>query len=462
LRNKGTPAYPEGQKALYHTGMARADPAIDAPGLAARRIAAEILGGVLRRHRPLDHELEARATQPDFAALPLRDRALVRALVATVLRRLGTLRHILSQWVKLPAGAPRLETALLVGAAQILWLEVADHAAVDLAVRLVQADRRSARYAGMTNAVLRRLAREGAQLLASIDTTALDTPQWLMARWEKNYGAKIARAIAIANSHEPALDLTVRNDPEHWASVLGGRVLPTGSVRALVHGPIPQLPGYAEGAWWVQDAAAALPAKLLGDVRGLAVADLCAAPGGKTAQLAAAGARVIAVDHAPQRLERLRQNLTRLHLSAETIAADATQWQAGPFDVVLLDAPCSSTGTIRRHPDIPWLKGAADIAALAALQRRLALRAAELTKPGGILLYCSCSLEQEEGMEIVRDLLDQAPHLARRPIAAREVFGRGEWLTDDGDLRTLPCHLPDPDSRMAGLDGFYAARLQRI
>jgi 16S rRNA (cytosine967-C5)-methyltransferase len=442
--------------------MARADPAIDAPGLAARRIAAEILGGVLRRHRPLDHELEARATQPDFAALPLRDRALVRALVATVLRRLGTLRHILSQWVKLPAGAPRLETALLVGAAQILWLEVADHAAVDLAVRLVQADRRSARYAGMTNAVLRRLAREGAQLLASIDTTALDTPQWLMARWEKNYGAKIARAIAIANSHEPALDLTVRNDPEHWASVLGGRVLPTGSVRALVHGPIPQLPGYAEGAWWVQDAAAALPAKLLGDVRGLAVADLCAAPGGKTAQLAAAGARVVAVDHAPERLERLRQNLTRLHLSAETIAADATQWQAGPFDVVLLDAPCSSTGTIRRHPDIPWLKGAADIAALAALQRRLALRAAELTKPGGILLYCSCSLEQEEGMEIVRDLLDQAPHLARRPIAAREVFGRGEWLTDDGDLRTLPCHLPDPDSSVAGLDGFYAARLQRI
>jgi 16S rRNA (cytosine967-C5)-methyltransferase len=442
--------------------MARDDPAIDAPGLAARRIAAEILEVVLRRHRPLDHELEERAEQPDFAALPFRDRALVRALVATVLRRLGTLRHILSQWVKLPAGAPRLETALLVGAAQILWLEVADHAAVDLAVRLVQADRRSARYASMTNAVLRRLAREGAQLLASIDTMALDTPQWLMARWEKNYGAKIARAIAIANSHEPALDLTVRNDPEHWASVLGGRVLPTGSVRALVHGPIPELPGYAEGAWWVQDAAAALPAKLLGDVRGLAVADLCAAPGGKTAQLAAAGAHVTAVDHAPQRLERLRRNLTRLHLSAETIAADATQWQAGPFDVVLLDAPCSSTGTIRRHPDIPWLKRAADIAALAALQRRLALRAAALTKPGGILLYCSCSLEPEEGIEIVQDLLDQAPHLARRPIAAREVFGRGEWLTDDGDLRTLPCHLPDPDSSVAGLDGFYAARLQRI
>jgi 16S rRNA (cytosine967-C5)-methyltransferase len=442
--------------------MARADLAVDAPGFAARRIAAEILEGVLRRHRPLDHELEARAAQPDFAALPLRDRALVRALVATVLRRLGTLRHLLRQWVKLPARAPRLETALLVGAAQILWLDVADHAAVDLAVRLVQADRRSARYAGMANAVLRRFAREGAQLLASIDTTTLDTPHWLMARWEKNYGAQTARAIAIANGHEPALDLTVSNDPEHWASVLGGRVLPTGSVRAVVHGPISQLPGYAEGAWWVQDAAAALPAKLLGDVRGLAVADLCAAPGGKTAQLAAAGARVIAVDHAPQRLERLRRNLTRLHLSAETIAADATQWQAGPFDVVLLDAPCSSTGTIRRHPDIPWLKRPADIAALAALQRRLVLWAAELTKPGGVLIYCSCSLEPEEGIEIVRDLLGQGPPLARRPISAGEVFGHSEWLTEDGDLRTLPCHLPDPDSRMAGLDGFYTARLQRI
>jgi 16S rRNA (cytosine967-C5)-methyltransferase len=442
--------------------MARADLAVDAPGLAARRIAAEILEGVLRRHRPLEHELEEGAAQADFAALPPRDRALVRALVATVLRRLGTLRHLLSQWVKLPARAPRLETALLVGAAQILWLDVPDHAAVDLAVRLVQADRRSARYAGMANAVLRRFTREGAQLLANIDSAALDTPHWLMARWEKNYGAKTARAIAIANAHEPALDLTVRNEPEHWASVLGGRVLATGSVRAIAHGPISQLPGYAEGAWWVQDAAAALPAKLLGDVRGLTVADLCAAPGGKTAQIAAAGARVIAVDHAPERVERLRRNLARLHLSAETIAADAAQWQAGPFDVVLLDVPCSSTGTIRRHPDIPWLKRPADIAALAALQRRLALRAAELTKPGGILVYCSCSLEPEEGIEIVRDLLDQGPRLARRPISAGEVFGHSEWLTEDGDLRTLPCHLPDPDSRMAGLDGFYAARLQRI
>jgi 16S rRNA (cytosine967-C5)-methyltransferase len=444
------------------TGMARPDLDRDVPGLAARRIAADILEGVLLRRRPLDDELEQRSAAPDVATLALRDRALVRTLVATVLRRLGTLRHLLAQWLKLPAGAPRVETALLLGAAQILWLEVPDHAAVDLAVRLVQADRRAARYAGLVNAVLRRVTRAGTQLLSTVDSATLDTPQWLLARWENNYGTTTARAIAVANSHEPALDLTVKNDPEHWANVLGGRVLPTGSVRAIVRGPISQLPGYADGAWWIQDAAAALPAKLLGDVRGLAVADLCAAPGGKTAQLAAAGARVVAVDRAPERLERLRQNLTRLLLTAEMVAADVTEWQAGPFDAVLLDAPCSSTGTIRRHPDIPWLKRAADIPALAALQRRLVARAVQLTKPGGVLVYCSCSLEPEEGIEIVHDLLSHTPNLVRRPISADEVHSHSEWLTADGDLRTLPCHLPDPDSRMAGLDGFYAARLQRI
>src|SRR5215813_12168808 len=324
----------------------------DAAGLAARRIAADILDGVLRRRRPLDEQLDDKAAHPDFAALPDRDRALVRALATTVVRRLGTLRHLLGPVLDrgLPADAPRLETALLLGAAQILWLEVPDHAAVDLSVRLVQADRRAARYAGLANAVLRRIAREGAAVFSGLDTVALDTPDWLLARWVKSYGAETARAIAGANGREPALDFTVKSDPAHWAEALGGRVLPTGSVRAIAHGPVSQLPGFAEGAWWVQDAAAALPARLLGDVRGKSVADLCAAPGGKTAQLAQAGARVVAVDRTEARLARLRQNLARLKLAAETVAADAAQWQAGPFDAVLLDAPCSSTDTIRRHP----------------------------------------------------------------------------------------------------------------
>jgi 16S rRNA (cytosine967-C5)-methyltransferase len=447
--------------------MTPATPAADPPGLAARRIAADILDGVLRRHRPLDEQLDGKTAHPDLATLPDRDRALVRALAATVLRRLGSLRHLLAHLLDrgAPADTPRVETALLLGAAQILWLEVPDHAAVDLAVRLCQTDRRSARYAGLVNAVLRRVAREGEQYLAGMDSAAratIDTQDWLLARWVKSYGAETARAIALANGREGALDLTVKSDPGHWASTLGGRVLPTGSVRAVVHGPVPQLPGYAEGAWWVQDAAAALPARLLGEVGGRSVADLCAAPGGKTAQLAAAGATVVAVDRAPARLERLRQNLARLGLTVETVAADVAQWQASPFDAVLLDAPCSSSGTIRRHPDIPWLKREADIAALASLQRRLIAHAATLTRPGGTLVYCTCSLEPEEGVAIVDSLLADNPSLRRLPITAGEVHGLAELLSPDGDLRTLPCHLDDPDSRMAGIDGFYAARLQRM
>jgi 16S rRNA (cytosine967-C5)-methyltransferase len=438
------------------------------PGLPARRFAAEILDGVLRRRRPLDELLDV-AAHPGLAALPDRDRALVRHLVATVLRRLGTLRHILGLFLErgLPADAPRAETALLIGVAQILWLEVPDHAAVDLAVRLAHADGRAARYGGLVNAVLRRVARDGAKHLAGVDTTLLDTPNWLMGRWVANYGTATARTIAVANGHEPALDLTVKNDPAHWANVLGGRVLPTGTVRALVHGPVSSLPGYNEGAWWVQDAAAALPARLLGDVRGKTVGDLCAAPGGKTSQLAAAGARVVAVDRAQSRIDRVGVNLKRLGLEAQVVTADiltadSAQWPVTQFDAILLDAPCSSTGTIRRHPDIPWSKQPGDIATLAALQRKLLGRAVELVKPGGLLVYCVCSLEPEEGIEIITDLLARDSRFRHRPIAATELAGIDELLTPAGDLRTLPCGLADPDSRMAGIDGFYAARLERI
>jgi 16S rRNA (cytosine967-C5)-methyltransferase len=430
------------------------------PGLAVRRIAADILDGVLRRGRPLDELLD---NARDLISLEDRDRALVRAIVALVLRRLGTLRHLLGVFLDrgMPAQAPRLETALLIGTAQILFLDVPDHAAVDLAVRLVHADRDAARYTGLANAVLRRVTREGAERLATFDAPALDTPDWLLARWTDAYGAATAHAIAVANGHEPALDLSVMRDAELWAANLNGRVLPTGSVRTIAHGAVNALPGFSEGAWWVQDAAAALPARLLGDIRGKRVADLCAAPGGKTAQLAAAGATVTAVDRTPGRLKRLGENLKRLSLSAEPVCADVAEWMADPFDAVLLDAPCSSTGTIRRHPDVPWLKRAADIASLAGLQRRLIDRATELTKPGGTLVYCTCSLEPEENQQIVAELLARDDSVRRVPIAAAEVFGHGEFLTTDGDLRTLPCHLPDADSRLAGLDGFYAARLAK-
>jgi 16S rRNA (cytosine967-C5)-methyltransferase len=433
-----------------------------APGLLARRIAADILEGVLQRRQPLDQQLADRASE--FSAMAERDRALVRALAATVLRRLGTLRQVLQQHLKrgFPKNAPRVETALLVGAAQILWLDVPDHAAVDLAVRLAQPDRPAARYASLVNAVLRQIIRDGKEQLAGIDSVRLDTPDWLMARWARHYGVETARAIAAAHGHESALDLTVKDGAQHWADALQGRVLPTGSVRVVAHGSVAQFPGYAEGAWWVQDAAAALPARFLGDVKGQTVADLCAAPGGKTAQLAAAGARVIAVDRSASRLDRLRENLARLNLSAEIVAADVLEWRAPAVDAVLLDAPCSSTGTIRRHPDIPWIKQEADIAALASLQWRLIERAADMVKPGGRLIYCTCSLEPEEGTDIVRGFLASHPQMQRIPIDPGEMDGSAEWLTPEGDLRTLPCHLSDPNSMMAGLDGFYAARLERV
>src|SRR5262247_722972 len=281
----------------------------EVPGLAARRIAVDILDGVLRRHRPLDDHFDGEHAHPGLPALADRDRALVRKLVATVLRRLGTLRGLLGAVLDrgFPADAPRLELILLVGAAQILWLDVPDHAAVDLSVRLAQADRRAARYAGLVNAVLRKVTQSAAT--KPVDGSTRDTPEWLLKRWKKAYGPDIARAIATANGHEPALDLTVKQDAKSWAERLRGRVLPTGTVRTLAHGAISLLPGFSEGAWWVQDAAAALPVRLLGDIQGKSIAELCAAPGGKTAQLALAGAKVSAVDRSPVRLNRMRENL---------------------------------------------------------------------------------------------------------------------------------------------------------
>jgi len=434
------------------------------PGLATRRAAVEIVSGVLRQKRPLDDLLE----RGEISALPERDRALVRTIVATVLRRLGTLRHMLGMRLErgLPKSAPNVEDILLIGAAQILFLDVPDHASVDLSVRLAQADVHASHYSGLVNGVLRKLARDGKTELAALDTALLDTPEWLMERWAAHYGVATARAIAVAHTQEPALDLTVKSDPAKWAAALDGRVLDTGTVRAVASGPVPQLPGYDDGAWWVQDAAAALPARLLrnvlGEPGGKTVADLCAAPGGKTAQLALTGAQVTAVDRSAPRLERVRQNLARLKLGAEIVRADAAAWQGGPFDAVLVDAPCSSTGTIRRHPDIPWLKSEADLVKLVALQTRLLDRAAALLKPGGTLVYCTCSLEPEEGEDQISALLGRNPALRRSPIQADELAGHGELLNPQGELRTLPCSWAyDPEPRMGGLDGFFAARITK-
>ncbi|WP_438273619.1 RsmB/NOP family class I SAM-dependent RNA methyltransferase [Nitrobacter sp.] len=442
-------------------------PPTEVPGLAARRIAADILDGVLHKRRTLDEQLEGAAAHPGLKALADRDRALMRRLVATILRRLGTLGHLLSRLLDrgVPTDAPRAQSALLIGAAQILWMDVPDHAAVDLSVRLVQSDRRAAKYAGLVNAVLRRCAREGQCLIDEVRSEALDIPPWLMARWTAHYGESAAKAIVAAISHEPPLDLTVKTDAAQWAARLHGEVLPTGTVRTALQGPIAMLPGFPEGRWWVQDAAAALPARLFGDLKGRRIVDLCAAPGGKTAQLAQAGADVTAIDRSPNRVARLRENLGRLSLDARALVADAVEWQddaaVGGFDGVLIDAPCSATGTIRRHPDVAWLKQEADIAALTTLQNRLLQKALALLKPGGTLVYCTCSLEPEEGERTVAALLASEAGVRRAPISAAEVAGLDGIVTPAGDLRTLPCHLPRDDPKLGGLDGFYAARLTK-
>ncbi|MCL2714678.1 MAG: methyltransferase domain-containing protein [Alphaproteobacteria bacterium] len=438
-------------------------PPAEIPGLAARRIAADIIDGVIHKRRTLDEQLDGRGAHPALKTLGDRDRALMRRLVATVLRQFGTLSHLLSRLLDkgIPADAPRAQSALLLGAAQILWMEIPDHAAVDLSVRLVQSDRRAGRYAGLVNAVLRRCTREGAALLEEAQDHCLNLPAWLVKRWTTHYGGEATAAMARALSFEPSLDLTVKSDPPHWAQRMHGEVLPTGSVRSLLSGPITLLPGFEEGAWWVQDAAAALPARLFGDLGGKSVADLCAAPGGKTAQLVSAGASVTAIDRSVARMARLRENMARLSLTATTEVADVMEWSCAPesFDAVLIDAPCTSTGTIRRHPDVARLRCESDIAPLAAQQRRLLRRAAALLKSGGTLIYCTCSLEPEEGEQAIADTLEAETALRRLPISPFEVHGLDEIVNSAGELRTLPCHLPHADPRLAGLDGFFVARL---
>ena len=436
-------------------------PPTEVPGLAARRIAADILDGVLHKRRTLDDQLEGAAAHPGLKTLSDRDRALMRRLVATILRRLGTLGHVLSRLLDrgIPTDAPRAQSALLIGAAQILWMDVPDHAAVDLSVRLVQADRRAAKYAGLVNAVLRRCAREGEALIAEVATSMVDLPPWLAARWVAAYGEERAHAMATAISFEPPLDLTVKSEPESWAVRLHGEALATGTVRTPLQGSVTMLPGFSDGQWWVQDAAAALPARLFGDLNGKTVADLCAAPGGKTAQLAQAGAIVTAIDRSPARVARLKDNFGRLSLEADTVVADATEWDGASFDAVLLDAPCSATGTIRRHPDVAWLKNETDIGALVALQKRLLQKSISLLRSGGVLVYCTCSLEPEEGEQAIAAFLASEPCMRRIPVEPSDIAGLSELITEEGDLRTLPSHLPHADPKLGGLDGFYAARL---
>jgi 16S rRNA (cytosine967-C5)-methyltransferase len=431
-------------------------------GVAARSAAARLLQGVLNGS-PLDALVDPEAGDPAFRQLQARDRALARAIVATTLRRRGQILAALDRLMErgVPPRSGRLASILETAAAQILFLDVPAYAAVSTAMADAGADRHARHFKPLVNGVLRRLAREREAFLAAEDAERINTPVWLWQRWVAAYGEATVRKIAAAHLIEPSLDLTVKGDPQGWAEKLGGIALPNGTVRLLPSGPIEAIPGYAAGEWWVQNAAAALPARLLGAVAGRRVADLCAAPGGKTAALALAGAEVTAVDSSAGRLERLAANLARLKLAAKLVAADVLSWTPPDrFDAVLLDAPCTATGTIRRHPDISWLKRPEDVAALAGLQARMLERAAALLKPGGLLLYCTCSLEPEEGEQhLVR--LAGRHDLRLVPVEAAELGGLADTPMPGGAVRTLPSQLPSPEPRLAGLDGFFIMRLAK-
>ncbi|MGI4768999.1 MAG: RsmB/NOP family class I SAM-dependent RNA methyltransferase [Janthinobacterium lividum] len=454
---------PPGRPHRSKPGMKVAPPPVELPpGLACRLAAAAALSDVVMNGRGLDEALTSAAQHPRFTqALEDRDRALARSIVVVSLRRLGTLRRFLGKLLDkgLPKKSGQLEWILIVTAAQILFLDVPDHAAVNACVQAVRLDPASQGFAALANAVARNVARQRDE--HESDDPFVDTPTWLATRWRRTYGDETAAAIAAAHRAEVSLDVSVKSDAAGWAERLDGDVLATGSVRLRGHVPVREMPGYAEGEWWVQDAAAALPARLLKAEPGERVADLCAAPGGKTAQLCLTGATVTAVDRSAERLKRFAVNLERLGFTAETEVADATSYTAQPFDAVLLDAPCTATGTMRRHPDVGWTKRASDITTLSALQSRMLDRAASLLRPGGRLVYCTCSIEPEEGEMQIAALLRRNPDLVRSPITAEEVGGLAASVNAQGELRTLPCHLARLDPPMAGLDGFFAVRLIR-
>jgi 16S rRNA (cytosine967-C5)-methyltransferase len=406
-----------------------------------RESAFDLLRTVLEKHRPLEEALDALPPQQP------RDRAAAHRLAAGVLRRMGTLDAVLEPFLRREPPDP-VRNVLRIGAAGLLFLETPGHAAVATAVALART-RGLAPFAGLVNAVLRKVAAAGPAALADLDSPRLDTPSWLWSAW-----GQAARAIATAHQTEAPLDLTLKPGTELPE---GGALLPTGSVRFPAGTRVADISGFGAGALWVQDAAAALPARLLDAQPGERVADLCAAPGGKTGQLAAAGASVTAVERDPERAARLAANLRHWGLHADVITADATAWTpAAPFDAVLLDAPCSATGTIRRHPDVARLKRPRDVESLIRTQDALLDAAASILRPGGRLVYAVCSLQPEEGAPRIAEAV-RTGRLRHDPFRPGELAALPEALTPEGFLRTHPGLWAD----RGGMDGFFAARLVR-
>lgn len=423
----------------------------------ARLCALAALLHTVDKKKPLD---SAWAVDRHFTSLSPSDRAFAQLLAKTTLRRLGQIDALLAKFVErpLPAGATRIHHILRLGVAQLIWLETPPHAAVHCAVEMTKQVKME-KFGGLVNAVLKRVAGEGKAIVDAQDAARLNTPDWLWKSWEKAYGAEVTRKIAEMHLREPPLDLSVKADPAYWAGQLGGIVMPLGSVRLRDTRNITQLKGFSEGFWWVQDMAATIPARLLGNVKEKRVIDLCAAPGGKTAQLAVSGAKVSAVDRSKERIAMLKTNVHRLKLQADFVTTDAFKWMPTlQPDAILLDAPCSATGTLRRHPDVAMHREPADITRMAETQAKMLRHALDMLQPGGLLVYSTCSLQPEEGEEQVTSLLAERKDVRLQPVTPAELGGLNECITPRGEVRTLPCHLAQHD----GMDGFYAAKILKV
>lgn len=427
------------------------------PGLSPRRAALDVLT-LLRKGRTLDHALQQCRT---FNVLTGSDRALARNLVSTILRNRGAIDDIVGQYLDrpLPEKSIEVQDILRLATSQLLFLDIPPHAAVATAVELASEKRETAGYKNLVNAIARKISDKGKTKLAKLPTR-VNTPGWLWRAWERNFGGATARKIAEAHQHIAPLDLIFQGDadPALFAEHPDLISLMSNHVRLTGVSNVPELPGFNDGKWWVQDLAASLPARLAGNITGKQVLDLCAAPGGKTLQLAAMGAQVTAVDISTPRLRRVTENLARTGLTAELITADILEWTPpNSPEVVLLDAPCSATGTIRRNPDVIWSKREDEVRQLARLQTQFIDRSLGFLKPGGLLIYCVCSLQKEEGEDQAKAVMARHKDITVEPVKPEEIGNLPGLITQQGYLRTLPGHLADKGS----MDGFFAMRLRK-
>jgi 16S rRNA (cytosine967-C5)-methyltransferase len=425
-------------------------------GLPARQTAIACVEQVVRFGKNLDEALMTdRARALDERALRL-----TRAIALTTLRHRTRILRILSHtWDrKPPKRAFRLLFALETGAAQILFMGVPESAAVDLSVSIVKKDRATTRFAGFANAVLRRVAREQETLLEKTDGIS-PFPDWLEKRLRTDFGKNNLAEMGKMLLQEPYVDIRLKSARSRFPTQ--SFALAGGGYRLTTEAPVKAHEGYETGEWWVQDTASAQIVRLLGDISGKTVADCCAAPGGKTMQLASAGALVTAIDDSASRVERLRQNLNRTGLQAKIVVEDLLKWTPEAlYDIVLLDAPCSATGTIRRHPDILWNTQADHIEKLVDLQLRMIERAVSWVRPGGIFIYANCSLLKAEGENLVSDL--KLPEMQLEPFSPAGLQGFEKCINRMGAYRALPHHLIVKNPWVAsGMDGFFAVRFRR-